>query len=223
MSCDHQFVIEYIDDYLAQKLEPELSNKIQSNCEACSQCQHILEQSNKLFQAAEEWQAENVAPWHRTQYVARPHLSAQRWLSWSALATSGLAILMVLFQLNINYSDSGLAITFGQKASDQIIKQQVQQQLAEYQEQQSLLFDKKMQIAIKEQDSIARLRLAEWLEKNRIERQQDIRFVMTGWQSQRYHDQEVVDQQLSYIAENQIANNQAINQLLQTTSIPKKR
>jgi preprotein translocase subunit SecD len=58
--------------------------------------------------------------------------------------------------------------------------------------------------------------LANWIEKNRDERQQDIKFVMTGWQSQRYEDLKNVDQRFAYLADNQIENNQAINQLIQS-------
>ncbi|MDQ7048631.1 MAG: hypothetical protein Q9M92_03495 [Enterobacterales bacterium] len=218
MSCDHQFVIEHIDDYLEQALKPQLNKRFQHSCKTCSKCQNIVEQSQKLLQAANDWQIQKVVPWHRTEYVARSHQAASHWLSWSALATSSLAILMVLFQLNINYSANGQNIAFGDNQSQQIVEKMVQKQLAEYQQKQNYLFDQKMQLAIKQQDSIARLRLAEWLEKNRIERQQDIRFVMTGWQSQRYQDQQLVDRQLSFIADNQIENNQAINQLIDHVS-----
>ena len=39
---------------------------------------------------------------------------------------------------------------------------------------------------------------------------------MTGWQSQRYEDLKNVDQRFAYLADNQIENNQAINQLIQS-------
>jgi len=223
MSCDHQFVIEHIDDYLAQSLDAKLSRKLTARCELCSECQLIVDQSLHLKQAAQDWQDQEVMPWHRTSYAAKPHRTANHWLSWSALATSSLAIFMMFFQMSINYNPSGFQISFASGPSKQQIQDLVATELVKYQQQQNELFSQKMLHSIEKQDAIATLRLAEWLEKNRIERQQDIRFVMTGWQSQRYRDQKTVDQQLSYIAENQIANNQAINQLLQTTSIQDER
>jgi len=182
----------------------------------------IVDRSQQLSQAAIEWQPQAVMPWHRTSYAVKPHQSANNWVSWGALVTSSMAILMVFFQLTIDFNPSGIQISFAEGHSKQQIQDLVATELLNYQQQQDKLFNQKMQQAIEKQNTLASLRLAEWLEKNRLERQQDIRFVMTGWQSQRYHDQETVDQQLSYIAENQIANNQAINQLLQTTSIQNK-
>ena len=92
----------------------------------------------------------------------------------------------------------------------------VASQLATYKAEQDKIFQVKLDDALEKQDNKTKLRLATWLEKNRDERQQDIKFVMTGWQSQRYQDQLDADKRFAFFADNQIENNQAINQLIQT-------
>ncbi len=132
------------------------------------------------------------------------------------MATSSLAILMVVFQLEVNTGDQGLTISFGGNQATSKIENMVEQQLASYKKTQEKLFEVKLKTALEQQDNRTKLRLANWIEKNRDERQQDIKFVMTGWQSQRYEDLKNVDQRFAYLADNQIENNQAINQLIQS-------
>lgn len=222
MLCDHQLVIEHINDYVEDKLSPEIKRQMEVVFDSCPDCQATYKQCLELYQMSHAWQAQNVPEWHRTSFAVRPPVKNTSWLNWGAMATSSLAILMVVFQLEISSGNSGLMISFGGNQSEAKAVKMVEAQLANYKTEQDKVFQVKLNDALERQNDRTKLRLANWLEKNRDERQQDIKFVMTGWQSQRYEDQKSVDQQLSYIADNQIENNQVINQLVQSVATNQK-
>jgi len=216
MLCDHQLVIDHINDYVENKASPEIKQQLEIALQKCPDCQATYRQCLELYQMSHQWQSQAVPEWHRTSYAVRPPIRNTGWLNWGAMATSTLAILMVVFQLEITNNDSGLMISFGGNQTEAKIAKQVESQLAEYKTTQDQIFLTKLNTALEKQDNRTKLRLANWREKNRDERQQDIKFVMTGWQSQRYEDQQSADKRFAYIADNQIENNQAINELYQS-------
>lgn len=218
MLCDHQLVIEHINDFIESKVSPELRSQIETSLNNCSDCQATYKQSIELYQMSHEWQSQAVPEWHRTSYAVRPPVKQNNWLNWGAMATSSLAMLMVVFQLEINTGDTGLTISFGGNQAESKLEQMVEQRLVSYKSEQQKIFNTKLDNALEQQNNRTKLRLANWIEKNRDERQQDIKFVMTGWQSQRFEDQQNADKRFSYIADNQIENNQVINQLIQSVS-----
>jgi len=221
MLCDHQLVIDHINDYVEDadgKLSAEIKQQIESVLQTCPDCQATYKQCLDLYQMSHEWQTQNVSEWHRTSYAVRPPVKNSSWLNWGAMATSTMAILMVVFQLEISSGDTGFTVSFGGNQTEVKMAQMVESQLKNYKKQQNKIFLVKLNDALERQDTRTKLRLANWLEKNRDERQQDIKFVMTGWQSQRYEDRKLVDQQFAYIADNQIENNQIINQLARSVS-----
>jgi hypothetical protein len=61
-----------------------------------------------------------------------------------------------------------------------------------------------------------KLLVADILEKSRDERRDDLSFLITGIQTQRFEDQQKVEKRLAYLAGNQIENNQFINHLIET-------
>ncbi len=219
MLCDHQLVIDHLNDYIEDKLSPEIKQQVANCIEQCDDCQATYQKCLEMYQLSHNWQQQTVPEWHRTRYAVRPPVKTNGWLNWASLATSSLAIMMVVFQLEINSTEQGLTISFGGSQTESKIEKLVDEQLASYQQAQQKLFDVKLKTALEQQDNRTKLRLANWLEKNRDERQQDIKFVMTGWQSQRYEDLKTVDQRFAYLADNQIENNQVINQLIQNVGI----
>jgi len=221
MLCDHQLVIDHINDYVEDadgKLSSEIKQQMEQVLATCPDCQATYRQCLDLYQMSHEWQSQNVPEWHRTRYAVRPPMKHSSWLNWGAMATSTVAILMVVFQLEISGGESGFTVSFGGNQTEAKIANMVESQLEIYKKEQDQIFLVRLNDALEKQDTKTKLRLANWLEKNRDERQQDIKFVMTGWQSQRYEDQKMVDKQLSYIADNQIENNQIINQLARSVA-----
>jgi len=219
MLCDHQLVIEHVNDYVEDKVSIELKQQMEQTFEKCSDCRETYQQCVKMYQMSHNWQEQAVPEWHRTSFAVRPPVKSSNWLNWSSLATSSLAILMVIFQLEINSGVNGVTISFGGNQAESKIATMVESQLAEYKNQQQKQFQIKMENELEKQDTRTKLRLATWMEKNREERQQDLKFVMSGWQSQRFEDRKLIDQQVAYLADNQIENNQVINQLMQKVAV----
>ncbi len=232
MLCDHQLVIEHINDYVEDgfasdeglassnnqgknKLSVELKQQMENMFEHCSDCRETHQQCVRMYQMSHNWQEQPVPEWHRTSFAVRPPVKSNLWLNWSSLATSSLAILLVIFQLEVNSGVNGLTISFGGSQAESKIAEMVESQLAEYKDQQQMQFQVKLKDELQKQDTRTKLRLATWTEKNREERKQDLNFVMTGLESQRYEDRKQIDRQVAYLADNQIENNQVINQLIQ--------
>lgn len=216
MLCDHQLVVQHINDYVDNKLSQDMRKQVHQAISNCDDCHSTYQQCLEIQQMAHAWQPEPTPEWHRTKFAVRPPVKQNSWLNWGSMATSTLAILMVIFQLEINSTEAGINISFGGNQAESKIENMVATQLAAYKAEQDKIFQVKLDDALEKQDNKTKLRLATWLEKNRDERQQDIKFVMTGWQSQRYQDQLDADKRFAFFADNQIENNQAINQLIQT-------
>ena len=70
------------------------------------------------------------------------------------------------------------------------------------------------------QDLSNQLALNEWLDRNREERQDDLNFLMSGWETQRFQDRQRVNQQLGILASNQINSNEYLNELGQAVGYP---
>jgi len=220
MLCDHQLVSDHLLDYIDDKLAPSVRKQVEQAMHQCSSCEQAYLQAVALEQAAHEWKNQPVPEWHRTEYAVRPRQQSSGWLNWTALATSTLAILMVLFQVQISSNDNGFQIAFGGQSSD-AVNSIVEQKLREYKKQQSVMLDARFVAEADKQRTANKLMVADVLEKTRDERREDLNFLITGIQTQRYEDQSKVEKRLAYLAENQIENNQYINQLIQSANLPK--
>ncbi|WP_444995062.1 anti-sigma factor family protein [Aliikangiella sp. IMCC44359] len=222
MLCDHQIVTEHLLDYIDGKLSPQLRQEYESSLNHCKNCYEVHQQALALHQSAYAWQEQPVPAWHRTKYAAGHRANKHNgWLNWTALATSTLAIFMVVFQVQFTRSESGFQIAFGQSSSQHQINQIVEKKLKEYKKQQAVLLDARFVAEASKQTLANKLLMTEVLDKTRNERRDDLNFLVTGIQTQRYEDQQKVDKHLNYLAENQIENNQYINQLIQSTNFKK--
>ena len=220
MLCDHQLVSDHLLNYIDNKLSPSVRKQVEQAMSQCDTCQSTYHQAVAMYQASHTWQQQPVPEWHRTEYAVRPRQRSSSWLNWGAMATSTLAILMVLFQVQISSNDSGFNIAFGGQSSAQV-NAMVEKKLEDYKNQQSLLLDARFVAESDKQTTTNKLMVADILEKTRDERRDDLNFLITGIQTQRIEDKTKVDQRLSYLAENQIENNQYINQLIQSANLPK--
>lgn len=216
--CNHQLVTDHLYDYIDDKLSPTLKKQVESAINQCDTCQQVFQQAISVQQASHQWQEQSVPEWHRTDFAVRPKPSAFGWINLTALATSTLAILMVLFQVNISTNDSGLHIAFG-NPTDKHIDALVEQKITAYQKQQDTLLEARLLAQSEKIKTSSQLSIANSMQKMREERRDDLSFLITGIQTQRFEDQSKVDKQLAYLAENQIENNQYLNQLIQSKNL----
>lgn len=219
MLCDHQIVSEHLLDYIDDKLSPTVRKQVEQAMSQCETCQSTYHQAITLHQGAHQWQEEPVPEWHRTEYAVRPRQQTSNWLNWAALATSTLAIMMVVFQVQISTNENGLQIAFG--ANNSQIDALVEERLEDYKRKQNLLLDARFVAESDKQTAANKMMMADLLEKTRDERRDDLNFIVTGIQTQRLEDQQNTQKRLSYLAENQIENAQYINQLIQSENLPK--
>lgn len=219
MLCDHQLVTNHLIDYIDGNLTPQVRKQVDQAIAECPTCQSTYQQAVSLAQTASQWQEQAVPEWHRTEYAVRPRQQASGWLNWTALATSALAILMVVFQVQISANDGGLQIAFG--TSNSQIDTIVEERLNEYKKQQALMLDARLVAESDKQTAANKIMMADLLEKTRDERRDDLNFIVTGIQTQRLEDQQKTQKRFSYLAENQIENAQYINQLIQSANLSK--
>lgn len=215
MPCDHQLVSDYVYDYIDGKLSPSIKKQVENAISQCDICQQVFQQAIAIQQASHQWEEQAVPEWHRTNFAVRPKPSPFSWLNLTALATSTLAILMVLFQVNISTNDQGLQIAFGNPNEGQI-NALVEKKMIAYQKQQATLLEARLMAQAESLKATNQLNIANSMQKIREERRDDISFLITGIETQRFEDQSKVDKQIAYLAENQIENNQYLNQLIQS-------
>ncbi|MET1255809.1 zf-HC2 domain-containing protein [Aliikangiella maris] len=220
MLCDHQIVTEHLTDYIDGKLSPEIRQAFERAIEQCESCRKVYQHSLSIHHAATQWQNEPVPDWHRTRYITGNKKTTGQWLNWTALAASAAAILMVVFQVRFTTNEQGFQIAFG-GSNQQQINQIVEQKLTEFKQQQALLLDARLVDQSTKQDMANKLLMSKILEKTRDERRDDLNFLVTGIQTQRYEDKQKYDKQLSYLADNLIENNQYINQIIQSANFTK--
>jgi|GEM_PF-1951215 len=223
MLCDHQIISEHLLDYIedsdskSNKLSSAVRKQVEQSLSQCETCQATYRQAISLHQASHQWREQPVPEWHRTEYAVRPRQNSYSWLNWSAMATSSLAILMVVFQVQVTTSESGVNIAFGNTSNSQV-EALIEKRINQYKEQQSLSLDARFIAENDKQMTANKLMVSDVLEKTRDERRDDLNFLITGIQTQRFEDQNKVEKRLAYLADNQIENNQYINQLIQTNS-----
>lgn len=224
MHCDHKIVSEHLLDYIdagynQSKLSPAVQKQVEQALNQCDSCQSAYRQAINLHQAAHAWTEQPVPEWHRTEYAVRPRQNSLSWLNWSAMATSTLAILMVIFQVQITTHDNGFNIAFGGAANTQVTAL-VEQKLAQYKKQQALMLDARFVAENDKYIMANKIMLVDIMQQTRNERHDDLSFLITGIQTQRFEDQNKVEKRLAYLADNQIENNQYINQLMQSNRNP---
>lgn len=220
MLCDHQLINTHLFDYIDEKLSPAVKKQVEQAINNCQHCQETYHQALQLHQSSYQWVDQPVPNWHRTRYAIKPQQRAFNWLSWGALATSTAAILMVIFQVQINTSDKGINIAFGNQINSQV-ESLVEKKMLEYKKQQALLLDARFVAESDKQATANQLMMVKLVEKTRNERRDDLNFLITGIQTQRFEDQAKVEKRINYLAENQIENNQYINQLVQSAKLKK--
>ena len=130
-----------------------------------------------------------------------------------------MAVCLVVFQFEVSVDD-GLLISFGSSQSDAHIQELLVQQLEEFQSQQNLALETRLDDYTEFQDLNNQLVLSEWLDRNREERQNDLNFLMSSWEAQRFQDRQRVNQQLDILASNHIDSNEYLNELGQTVGFP---
>ncbi|MDT8399312.1 MAG: hypothetical protein RQ899_11915 [Pseudomonadales bacterium] len=214
MSCDHQLITDYLDAYIKGTLDPVLRKKCDEALLQCGRCHECHARALEFCHLSGQWEEQDVPSWHRVRYAVKPR-QQYNWLSWTALATSCLTLVLVVGKVEVS-ADRGLMISFGGQQSEARVQARVAQQLEMFRTVEKQVLETRFADFSQKQNSANLLLLADWQNRNRQERRQDMEFLMTSWERQRFQDRRQTDERLSYLAQNQIDSDQYLNELLRT-------
>ncbi|WP_144391700.1 zf-HC2 domain-containing protein [Pleionea sediminis] len=218
MSCDHSLVERYLFEYLESTLEPSLARAFEQSIDRCEHCRDLYHGAVNMQQMDKTWHEQTPPNWHRTAFVARSRQSKHvNWMNRLSLATSTLAIMLVLFRVEFISNDSGFSVSFGGKGSQSEIASIVEQKVSQLAEQQAEYIDTRFENQKLDRVSENQEMVKALLAHNRSERRQDMNVLMASWLQQRDSDQQKFNKRLDYVVDNQIENNQYLNQVLKTS------
>lgn len=220
MSCDHQHIAHHVCAYIEGTLSPSLKARCDAALYHCNHCREIHDQALALSRTPRFWQQQEVPRWNRARHAVQPPRQRGQWLAWSALVTSCFAVFLVLMQLEVSTTD-GLRISFGGQVDEarlrQVVSDQMQQERRVWQEVQTAQLETLLSEYAERQEIANEVLLTQWLENTRRERRQDMEQLLSGWQSLRYQDQLILNEQISYLASSQEENSMYLNALMEST------
>ena len=212
MSCDHQFIGENLSDFLEGKLAPSLEARARDIIAGCPQCAATCDKARELYRLGDAWQDRPVPAWNRARFAVKPPQRQVYWVNWAAMAMSCLAVILVVFRLEVSTAD-GLTISFGGGQSERHLQEAVSAALAQYSEEQQALLTARLTEFSEDQAVANQLMFSQWSDTARRDRRDDIDFVMSAWETQRFQDQRQINRRFDTLASNQIESDQFINDL----------
>ncbi len=219
MSCDHTLVEDHLFEYLDSTLEPSIARAIEQAIDECEHCRTLYHNAIDLQQQAKSWQQATPPDWHRTRFAVQSRQPSRfNWMQTLSLSSSALALVLVLFRVEVISNANGFAISFGGKATETQIAQMVDQKVATLAQQQASYIDTRFEEQQLQRVSDNQAMVESLLAHNRSERRQDMNILMASWLKQRDIDQQKLNQRVDYVVDNQIENNQYLNQVLKVSN-----
>ena len=202
MSCDHELIATHVCDYIDNTANPELRARCELALQNCAQCRVLMERALEFQNMAHNWQQQPVPDWQRARFAVPVPKPAVNWLSWAALATSCLALCMVVLQVEVSTAN-GLTISFGSGQQEARLQQLITGQLATYKIAQDQFLQEELDDFAQQQEATTALNLAQAMDVNRAERRQELGFLLSDFETRRLTEQQAVVQQLNELAANQ--------------------
>ncbi len=218
MSCDHKLITEHGYAYVTGTLSAHLRSQCETQLNQCEHCQRTLANMQELHHLATDWEDQAVPEWSHARHIVRPGIRQSHWQSRAAFACSLLAVLLVVFRFEIRIDD-GLTISFGGNQQQNQLETLLAQELRNFAQQQNQVLDERLDDYMEFQNLNNQVVLNDWLELNRQERETDLNFLLSGWQSQRLQDSQRINQQLDILTENQLDNNAYLNQIIRNVGL----
>ncbi len=219
MSCNHQLVETHLFEYLDSTLSPNLSRAFEHAVDHCDECKLMYQNASELQHFQSSWKDQTVPKWHRTEFaVAKRSNNNWGWLNGLSLATSTLALLMVLFRVEMISTDAGFSIGFGGKASQIAMNEQIDEKIQQMALQQVEYLDNRFEENRLQTISDNEVMVKALLQHNRQERRHDMNTLMASWLQQRDIDQNQIGLKVDSIVENQIEQSKTINDLLKVSN-----
>jgi len=182
-------LVALLPDYLDGNLNPRQQKLMEQELDASPKLLDELENIRVLHSASQNWQEEPTPEWHRTAFLARNRQPVkQNWMNWMSLATSVAAICLVLFRVEIVTSSEGVHIGFGQPTNQVAFKQQADQYLNHWQQQQNTKVSRQLLEFENQQLRRDQTVMATVLELNKEQRRKDLNQLTAYFVNQRNND-----------------------------------
>lgn len=197
-------LFDYMEGRLSEDDRAEFEQLLHSDDELRSAWQALRE----LESAGADWHDVAVPAWSRLRGVTAGPASGQfNVLSWLSMATSTVAIVLVLFSAQLSFSDNGFSLTLGNGGGSSML--QMERRLTEFERDSTDYVNQRFELMEERSRATNRRLLAAALEYARAEREDDLRLLATSWSLARDSDRMQVEE----LQDEQFDDRMAIQQL----------
>ncbi|WP_088329737.1 hypothetical protein [Lacimicrobium sp. SS2-24] len=194
MTDKHELFSRWMEHNLTETEQQQFEQLIEQDREFAQR----VELAGQLQQQATDYHLGPVPKW-QPPIMQRQPSGMTRWWGWSPLsfATSMLAIVMVLFQVELRWHEQGVTLSFAGQGTEQEIATQVAARLASFEEQQQVQLAQYRQ-DLQQQQQQSNMQLANYLlSSSRTERREDFAELIKFVNEQRSDDQLYFARQLN--------------------------
>ena len=146
-----------LQEYFTDDLAPLIKEEIENHLNFCDHCREELEGLILVQSSLNQWQDQRVPHWDRGRELFRrehrvPGSRISFWnkLQWVPSAVSFAMLAILLLNVNIVSSDSGVSISFGVNESDSVL---LESRLFAFEQQQEIAINELVQRIEDRQDS----------------------------------------------------------------------
>ena len=195
--------------WLEGTLTPEQREAFETLCSEDEEFSRQVEAANMMMMQAEGYQDQAVPNWEREATFSQPEKA--RWWQWQGLpafsmATSALAIVMVLTGVQVKVTDGAMTISFADVQTPQEVELVMAEKLNDFQQSQQLALASYAQ-ALQQQQTDANTQLTNYLlNSSRQERREDFAELVKFINQQRNDDQLFYARQLNKLQQEIYAN-----------------
>ncbi|GGD66069.1 hypothetical protein [Lacimicrobium alkaliphilum] len=186
--------------WLEERLNPAQQQQFEQLLAQDDELAQRVATARQIKQSASEYRPQSVPPW-QPGAVAHRQQRSQPWRGWLPLsfATSMLAIVMVLLQVEIQWHKQGVMISFAGQGTEQKIANEVAARLENFEQQQQQQLAQYVNELEKSQQQ-ANMQLTNYLlSSSRTERREDFAELIKFVNEQRSDDQLYFARQLNQI------------------------
>lgn len=178
-------------------------------CSEDSDFAQQVESANTMMMQADDYENYEVPAWDRDSTFTQ--VNKAKWWQWQglpsvSLATSMLAIVMVLTGMQIKVDDGAMTISFGSEHSNQAVARLVDEKIGEFQQNQQIALTNYAQ-TLQQQQLEASAQLTNYLlSSSRQERKEDFAELIKFINQQRSDDQTFYARQLNKFQQQMYTN-----------------
>ncbi len=209
----YEELVSLLPDYLDNRLSQRERQWVTEALATSDELRRALASLEDLHQARAEWQDEEVPQWHRTAFAARGRKSTDNWMNWLSMATSMVAILLVVFRIQVVSNTDGYQVSFGDSTEKVTFKRQADAYLDDWQAEQIAYIDHRLLEFENVQLQQNQQFITTALDFNREERRQDISQLTHYLVKQQANNQLLTKSQYQKLYNSQSENHQAIETL----------